>query len=352
MGAPTAPSEVEPERLDRFMARANAAYYAGRDPFADFTTAPEISQVFGELIGAWAVVVWQSMGAPDPVLLAEAGPGRGTLMADALRLARRVSPAFWSAARVHLVETSPALRQAQAASLEGATAHAPVWHDQIEFLPDGPTILIGNEFLDALPVRQAVRTPGGWLERFVAGGQFVLRDGGLPPAPLLGRPVAPGEVLEWCDEAFRLVRLLAARVARQGGAALFLDYGPDRPGHGDTLQALRNGKPSEPLVEPGTADLTAHVDFPALAAIARGAGAAVHGPVGQGGFLSALGLWQRTERLVQNLPAADKRSLVDASHRLSAPDRMGQLFKAMAVCDPRLPPPPGFEMPSADPSGD
>ncbi|MCQ8241725.1 class I SAM-dependent methyltransferase [Rhizosaccharibacter radicis] len=325
------------------MARANAAYYASRDPFRDFITAPEISQVFGELLGAWAAVAWNAMGSPARVLLAEAGPGRGTLMSDALRLARRVSPSFAAAARVHLVETSLRLRQAQAAALAGLLADPPCWHDRIDALPDGPLLLFGNEFLDALPVRQLLRRPGGWDERFVLNGRFVLRDGPVPPAPLLGRAVAPGEVLEWNPDAMDAVRHLAGRIVRDGGAALLLDYGPDRPGHGDTLQALRDGKPCDPLDGPGTADLTAHVDFPALAGVAAEAGARVQGPVGQGAFLSSLGLWPRTEQLARQQPPEQARALVDAAHRLSAPDRMGRLFKVMAVRDPRLPPLPGFE---------
>ncbi len=176
------------ERLDAFMARANAAYYATHDPFADFTTAPEISQVFGEILGLWAAVVWQALGAPDPVLLVEAGPGRGTLMADALRAIGRAVPAFRAALRLHLIETSPRLRAIQAKVLADA-----VWHDGLDTVPAAPLILLGNEFLDALPIRQFVRRRDAWMERFVADGQFV-EVATSTPTPLegLGREADQG----------------------------------------------------------------------------------------------------------------------------------------------------------------
>jgi len=173
------------ERLDRFMARANAAYYATHDPFHDFTTSPEITQVFGEILGAWAAVVWEQIRRPDPVLLVEAGPGRGTLMADALRTIRRVAPAFGEALRLHLLETSPRLRALQAERLPDAT-----WHDGLETLPDGPLVLLANEFLDALPIRQFVRRGAEWRERFVEGGKFV--EGGCTPSPTLPRFAGEG----------------------------------------------------------------------------------------------------------------------------------------------------------------
>ncbi len=334
------------ERLDRFMQRANAAYYATRDPFADFTTAPEITQVFGELLGLWAAVVWETMGRPDPVLLAEAGPGRGTLMADALRAIRQGAPAFGAALAVHLVETSPRLREAQARRVASA-----VWHDRIEELPPGPLLLLANEFLDALPVRQFVRRGEGWTERFVDAGAWV-EQALVQPCPggreACLRPLPPGEgwdqgsVREVCDPALALAAHLGARVANDGGAALFLDYGPERSTAGESLQALRAGRPADPLSEPGAADLTAHVDFQALGEAAGRAGAAVHGPVPQGVFLARLGLFQRTDRLARGQPPARAGALIEAARRLAEPDRMGRLFKAMAFCHPGLPTPPGF----------
>ena len=328
------------ERLDEFMARANAAYYAACDPYADFTTSPEISQVFGELLGLWAAIVWDGQGRPDPVLLAEAGPGRGTLMADALRATAQAAPAFHMALRLHLVETSPRLRAEQARQLPGAA-----WHDAIEALPPGPLLLIGNEFLDALPVRQFVRRGAGWMERFVADGAFV-EQAAEPGSPLLHprlhEEAGEAELREMCEPALAIARHLGDRLARTGGAALFIDYGPDRGAGGESLQALRAGRPADPLAEPGSADLTAHVDFAAFAAAAAGAGAAVHGPTPQGVFLARLGLFQRTDRLARALPPHRAAALIDAAQRLAEPVRMGRLFKALAVCHPRMPIPPGF----------
>jgi NADH dehydrogenase [ubiquinone] 1 alpha subcomplex assembly factor 7 len=320
-----------PERLDAFMARANATYYATHDPFADFTTAPEISQVVGELLGAWAAVTWQAMGAPVPVILAEAGPGRGTLMADALRLVRRTAPGFAASLRLHLVETSPRLRARAESLLPDGT-----WHARIDDLPAGPLLLLANEFLDALPIRQFVRRGGGWTERFVAGGTFLE----FPASPTLPQ-TADGEVREVCAPALALAAQLGARLARDGGAALFLDYGPAASGPGDSLQAVREGRPASPLADPGSADLTAHVDFAAFAAAARGAGAATWGPVPQGMFLARLGLHRRTDALARANPA-QAPALVAAAQRLAEPHGMGRLFKALALTHPDLPAPAGF----------
>ncbi len=320
------------ERLDAFMARANAAYYATQDPFADFTTAPEITQVFGELLGAWCAVMWEAMGRPDPVLLVECGPGRGTLMADALRTLARVAPALHAAHRLHLVETSPRLREAQRARLPHAT-----WHEDAGTLPQGPMLLLANEFLDALPIRQFVRRGAGWTERFVAHGAFVEL-----PARHDGT-AADGDVLESCEPALAFATWLGARIGSEGGAALLLDYGPAASAPGDSLQALRGGRPADPLADPGTADLTAHVDFAALTAAARTAGADVHGPVRQGPFLARLGLFQRSGALARTQPPRQAAALIAAAQRLAEPERMGGLFKALAITSARLPLPPGFE---------
>ncbi len=322
------------ERLDAFMARANAAYYATHDPFADFTTSPEISQVFGEILGLWAAVTWQLLGAPTPTLLVEAGPGRGTLMSDALRAIIQAMPAFRTALRVHFIETSPRLRQEQARRVPDAA-----WHDDLSSLPDGPTILLANEFLDALPIRQFVRRGTDWLERYVGPSGFEERPiDTVVPAP----PATDGDTFERCDAALAFVRALAARFAQHPGAALFLDYGPEHSGLGDSLQALAGGKPADPLGPPGTADLTAHVDFAALAATARAAGASVHGPVPQGMFLAELGLFQRTNRLAQHLRPAEAAAVMEAARRLGEPNRMGRLFKALAIGSPQCPPLPAL----------
>ncbi len=314
------------------MARANAAYYATHDPFADFTTSPEITQVFGEILGLWAAVTWRLLGSPAPVVLAEAGPGRGTLMRDALRAIASVAPDFGAALSVHLVETSPRLREAQATLLPDAT-----WHARIDDLPGGPLLLLANEFLDALPIRQFVRRGDGWTERFVGPGSFAER-----PAELQSDlPAEEGAVVERCEAGLAIAAHLGARFAATRGAALFLDYGPERSAAGDSLQALRGAQPADPLAAPGKADLTAHVDFSAFAAEA--AGAAVHGPLAQGLFLTRLGLFQRTDRLARTQPPARASALIEAARRLAEPDRMGRLFKALALCHPGCPTPPGFE---------
>lgn len=342
----TAPAE----RLDRFMARAVSAYYAARDPFGragDFTTAPEISQAFGECLGLWSAVTWEAMGRPDPVLLVELGPGRGTLMADALRAAADVAAPFRAALRVHLVEASPRLREAQRARL-GGDAAAAAWHDDLARVPPGPAIVLANEFFDALPIRQFVRRGAGWSERFVADGAFVERPAAEDDAPPLPADAPEGAVQEVSEAGRALAAALGARLAAQGGAAILLDYGPAAGGFGDSLQALRGHAPADPLADPGAADVTAHVDFAALAAAARGAGAAVHGPLPQGLFLQRLGLMSRAAVLARAAQAAGKGRdgaglILSGAERLVAPERMGRLFKALCLCDPALPPPPGFE---------
>jgi SAM-dependent MidA family methyltransferase len=335
----------EPERLDRFMARAAAAYYAGRDPFGaagDFTTAPEISQAFGECLGLWAAVTWRAMGQPDPVLLVELGPGRGTLMADALRAVATVMPEFREALQVHLIEQSPALRLTQARSLV-PTGAAPRWHDAVGDLPAGPALILANEFLDALPIRQFVRRGAGWMERHVAGGAFVeLPAAALPALAPLPAEAPEGAVQEIGEAALALARDLGARLAAQGGAALFLDYGPQRSGPGDSLQALREHRGTDPLGPAGSADLTAHVDFQAVAAAGRAGGAAAQGPLPQGLFLQGLGLVTRASMLARSHPASAGMQL-SAAQRLIAPEGMGRLFKALALCHPDLPILPGFE---------
>ncbi|MEQ8398292.1 SAM-dependent methyltransferase [Thalassobaculum sp.] len=327
-------------------------YYTTRDPFGaagDFVTAPEISQMFGELIGLWAAVVWQGMGAPDPVALVELGPGRGTLMADALRASAGV-PAFRAATSVHLVEASPALRRHQATRLQGAR---PRWHDGLDSLPDQPAIVIANEFFDALPIVQLVRDGRNWRERRMAvaadAEEFVwtLAPGASPHAGLLDprlRERAPdGALAEVCPAGLSIARTLADRLNRFGGAVLAIDYGHGVSAVGDTLQAVRRHRPADILATLGDADLTAHVDFGALGRAVTEAGAVQHGPVGQGDFLQRLGIEARAEALCRAATTEQGAAVRGACARLIHPDEMGTLFKAVAWTRADAPPPPGFE---------
>lgn len=314
-------------------------YYMRGDPFGragDFITAPEVSQMFGELIGAWCLAFWQSAGAPSPFRLVELGPGRGTLMADLLRMAS-VRPTFLQAASLHLVETSPSLRTRQAETLAGAPL-APRWHDTIDTIPDGPLIVVANEFFDALPVRQYLRTDTGWRERVVGVGDdgafaFGLGPGKLPDAdiPPTCRAAPPGAVLETRPAATAIMERVAGRIAAYGGGALIVDYGHAETAVGDTLQAMRNHQFADPLADPGGADLTAHVDFAALARAATAAGAVAHPILTQGDFLIRLGLIERAGRLGADRDETVRDDIRAAVDRLAGPDQMGDLFKVLAV---------------------
>ena len=326
-------------------------YYMAREPFGrggDFVTAPEISQVFGELIGLWAVAAWMAMGAPPSVALVELGPGRGTLMADLLRAAR-VRPAFREAAAVHLVESSPRLRAVQEATLAG---QAVTWHAAIDTLPPGPSIVVANEFFDALPIRQYARTGGGWAERMVGlDGEgrlaFGLRPaGGASPSPALALPEAGREgepILEVSPAATAIMAALAARIARDGGALLAIDYGYEGPAFGDTLQAMRRHAFVDPLADPGEADLTAHVDFAALARAASEGGARPRPLLTQGAFLTRLGIGTRAARLAAGKDAGAAAAIAAAVRRLTAPEAMGTLFKVLAVAHSGLAALPAFD---------
>jgi NADH dehydrogenase [ubiquinone] 1 alpha subcomplex assembly factor 7 len=318
-------------------------YYATRDPFGaagDFVTAPEIGQLFGEMIGAWLAQIWHDLGRPDPFVLAELGPGRGTLMADLLRVTDRLA-GFAAAARVLLVETSPALRARQAAVLAG---RAVGWAERVEALPEGPLLLVANEFFDALPVRQFRRADPGWQERQVVeeGGALRFDWGPLRLDPAVERrfPLTPdGTVVEVCEAGEAIAATLGERIARWGGAALIVDYG-EWDGTGDTLQAVAGHAPADPLASPGAADLTAHVRFRALA---EASGLRPHGPVGQGAFLERLGIGRRAARLGEGFDVAARERLAAQTRRLTHPAEMGQLFKVMALTPPNAPPPPGFD---------
>ncbi|MBM3480281.1 MAG: class I SAM-dependent methyltransferase [Alphaproteobacteria bacterium] len=333
-------------------------YYAGARGNAvpigaagDFVTAPEVSQVFGELLGAWAAATWGLAGSPSSLRLVELGPGRGTLMADALRATARPAPGFHRAIDIHLVEVNPALRAAQARAI----GRAATWHDSIDTLPAGPAIFIANEFLDALPARQLVFRDGAWRERMVGldeAGRFAFRHGPAIGAPALEpgqEDPREGDVVEVPEAARGMVAAIADRIARQGGAALFIDYGPMASGIGDTLQGLRRHESADPLSWPGETDLTVHVDLPAMARAARRAGAQAWGPVPQGAFLSRLGLHARAAALARGATPAQREALRVACARLIGDAEMGSLFKAMAIGAPGLPVPAGFD--ATPPSG-
>ena len=330
-------AENGPMLLSQWMDRCNTHYYGTRDPLGrDFTTAPEISQMFGELIGLWLADLWQRAGSPSRVILAELGPGRGTLMADAMRATRNI-PGFRAALMLHSVEASPVLRDKQAITLDV------IWHETIHTLPDGvPVLLIANEFLDALPVRHKVRAADGWYERAVAcaDGRFRFVHGRAVVGPPQFPEAPPGSVHEHSIAASTCVLMIAKRIAAQGGAALLVDYGHTSPALGETLQAVRDGQAVEPLVEPGEADLTAHVDFAEMAETAA-LEARVHGPIPQGLFLPRLGLMERTHALARANPA-QAAALHAAAARLTAPSQMGALFHVLALTAPDWPTPAGF----------
>lgn len=329
-----------PIPLSQFMGAANAHYYATRDPLGargDFTTAPEISQMFGELIGLWLADLWDRAGRPSARYV-ELGPGRGTLAADALRAMATVD----FRPPVDFVETSPMLRAAQAEQVPQAE-----WHLDLVGLPeDAPLLFVANEFFDALPIRQLVATGQGWRERLVACQDLLF----LPIAgdrsfdmiiPPHFKDATPGSILETSPASVAVLRGLAARLLAQGGAALIIDYGYQGPAIGDTLQAVRGHRYANPFEAPGEADLSAHVDFATLREAAEAEGLTVHGPVAQGDFLRALGIDTRVAALAKAVPersdglAADRARLVDA-------DKMGELFKVIALTAPGWPVPAGF----------
>ena len=324
-------------------------YYTTHEPIGrdgDFITAPEVDQMFGELIGLWAAQVWLTMGAPPGLRLVELGPGRGTLMADALRATRTV-PGFHDAIRVDLVETSPRLIARQRATLDGAAAHI-TWHPAIEAVPDGPAIIIANEFFDALPVRHYLRGGTGWHERVVGLDEAARLTFGAT-REVIDTPVeiaaagAPGQILEVNHAALAAMAALAGRVVRDGGALLTCDYGHCESGLGETLQAVRRHRYADVLEAPGEADLTTQVDFAALARAASGAGAAVHGPLAQGIFLQRLGIAERAASLKRRADARQTVAIDAALDRFTTPSStMATLFKAMAVTAPNAPAPPGF----------
>ena len=335
-----------------FMALAmnspETGYYAKSAPpglKGDFTTAPEISQVFGEILGLWAGVAWQQMGSPQPVLLVECGPGRGTMMRDMLRSAAFVD-GFRESLEVHLVETSPALKRVQ---FETLTDERISWHATVDDLPDVPAILIANEFLDALPVRQFVRAPDGWTERRVdnaaVGFRFVLEarndaEGHVPPRL---RDAEPGAIFELAESARTFAIQVARHINSTGGTALVIDYGHDRSALGETLQAVRHHTITDVLRNVGDADLSSHVDFEPLVEQLQLGGATAYGLVSQRQFLRRIGIEERTEALAAAVPSQAAEIRI-ATKRLIDPRQMGTLFKVLAATAPGVAPPAGFEV--------
>lgn len=339
-----------------FMAEAlhhrGQGYYAGGDPLGatgDFVTAPEISQIFGELLGLWMATIILARGDPDPPCLVELGPGRGTLMADMIRALKTAIPGR-DGIQVHLVESNPSLRAAQARVLRGMQ---PTWHDDLSTLPGQPWYLVANEFFDALPIHQLIWTDGAWRESLVvtdragtglAWGVDRARSSraALLPDEIRDNP-GDGAIAEICPAARAMVAAIAAHVATRGGAALLIDYGGERLATGNSLQAVRDHEPVDVLRDPGLADLSSHVDFSALRHSARAGGAEFHGPVEQGRFLETLGINQRSARLQRSANEMQRQDIENAVHRLIDPEEMGTLFKVAAIVESRASVPVGFD---------
>ena len=320
-------------------------YYVSRDPLGregDFITAPEVSQMFGELLGLWTASVWKAIGSPPVLRLVELGPGRGTMMADALR-ALRVLPPLFQSLSIHMVEINPVLREKQKATLSGARNID--WHATIDDIPEGPAVILANEYFDALPIHQAVRRETGWHERVVDlddSGKLIF---GAAPEPIprfevllppLVRAAPVGAVFEWRPDAE--IMKIATRVRDQDGAALIIDYGHLRSDAGETFQAIARHSYADPLKTPGQADVTAHVDFQALARAAEDLGARVHGPATQGDFLKRLGIETRAVTLMAKATHEVSEAISAALKRLTDSGRggMGSMFKVLAISEPNL----------------
>lgn len=321
------------------------SYTARQTIGRDFVTSPEVSQTFGEMLGLWVAQTWHDQGRPAYPRLVELGPGRGTLMADALRAIAAAAPEFLDVAEIVLVEASPVLQAAQRDKLKTIGADI-AWHERFDdTLADRPLYLIANEFFDCLPIHQYVKTPRGWCERMV-GIQDEALMFALSPDPAavmpLARGTAPiGGVFETSPAATALAEEIARVIAKQGGGAVFIDYGYSEPGFGETLQAIAEGKFADALVDPGEGDISAHVDFSALAqAVAKG-GCRPYGPVTQCNFLADCGIGDRGERLILANPT-EAKTIAQGVDRLVNPAEMGALFKVLALVPPTAPQPPGF----------
>lgn len=328
-------------------------YYATRDPFGaggDFTTAPEISQMYGELLGLCLAQAWLDRGAPSSFILAEPGPGRGTLMADILRATGSV-PGFHAAVKVHLIEASATLRDIQKEVLKD---HQITWHNDLSDLPEDPLFLVANEFLDALPIRQFIRDGKGWRERYITLNATQdapsFGTGDAADFPALAHRLADtkdGDLVELNAPACAITAEISRRIKTKGGLALLVDYGGWQS-KGDTFQALKGHEFSDPLTDPGNADLTAHVDFEPLTQVATQAGLNVSGLTLQGVLLERLGITGRAQALARNMSGEALENHIAAHRRLTHPEEMGTLFKAIAISAPDTPPVPGFNPPGAN----
>lgn len=325
-----------PMPLAEFMGQAAQEYYASQHVFGrggDFTTAPEISQLFGEMIALWLTDLWLRMGRPERVQLIELGPGRGTLSADIMRTIK-AWPDFSNAITLHLVETSPRLREEQSRALN---AYRPAWYDRIEDIPQALSFIVANEFLDALPIHQFEKTTEGWMERYVdfdtANSRFVftlkpMPQGVITPQDFVG--AATGSIFEISPASLEVMASIGNRLRTCGGAALLIDYGHDHIGLGETLQALEKHAYADALQNPGGRDITAHVDF-MTCAIAAGEGIDIHGPVIQGAFLQHMGIGARADLLCETTDDATRAELQSSFARLVDPAQMGRIFKVMGL---------------------
>ncbi|WP_316177555.1 class I SAM-dependent methyltransferase [Bradyrhizobium sp. SZCCHNRI1009] len=321
-------------------------YYVSRDPLGregDFTTSPEVSQMFGELLGLWAASIWKATGSPQQFRLIELGPGRGTMMSDALR-ALRVLPPLYQTISVHLVEVNPVLREKQKATLTGLRNIN--WHESFDEVPEGPSVIFANEYFDVLPIHQMIRRETGWHERvveldeednFVYGAAADPTPGFELLLPPLVRAAPAGAIFEWRPNMEMMA--IARRIRDQRGAAVIIDYGHVRSDVGDTFQAIARHSFADPLKTPGLADITAHVDFDALAQAAEAVGARVHGPVTQGEFLQRLGIETRALTLMQKASPEVSEDIASGLKRLTGGGRggMGSLFKVLGISDPAIP---------------
>lgn len=339
------------EFMQEALSNPRYGYYQRRDPFGvqgDFTTAPEISQIFGELLGIWCAHSWQQMGSPEGAMLVEMGPGRGTLMLDILRATKHITD-FHESIEVHFIETSPTLTQIQQKLFHEMKGIRFFWHTHLAMLPEKPMLLVANELFDALPVRQYICTRQGWREKMVgieAGTLSFQLSPVETPATLMVAShypnAAEGAVVEYCPAGISMMEEIASRLRRHKGVALIVDYGYDKPGFMETIQAVKSHRYHPVLETPGDADITAHVDFEALKNAAREHRADVYGITTQASFLRDMGIEIRAKALLEHASEEQQQELVSSVECLMSPTKMGELFKVLAVATKGMPRPAGF----------